>query len=58
MGLVLAYWGMALMLGRPLVSQTDFDYVKNGSGVYGSRAEPHHRWSSRKACASGGCPFT
>ena len=25
-GLVLAYWGVALNLGRPLVSQTDHDY--------------------------------
>ena len=34
-GLVLAYWGVALTLGRPLVSQTDYDY-KDGTGVYGS----------------------
>ena len=32
---MLAYWGVALTLGRPLVSQTDFDYV-NQTGVYGS----------------------
>ena len=35
LGLVLAYWALALALGRPLVSQTDFDYAK-GEGTYGS----------------------
>jgi hypothetical protein len=35
LGLVLAYWALALALGRPLVSQTDFDYAA-GEGIYGS----------------------
>jgi len=36
-GLVLAYWAIALHLGRPLVSQTDHDYEgSNGGGTYGS----------------------
>ena len=36
-GLVLAYWGVALHLGRPLVSQTDHDYEGSISGgTYGS----------------------
>lgn len=35
LGLVLAYWALALALGRPLVSQTDFDYAR-GEGIYGS----------------------
>lgn len=36
-GLVLAYWGVALHLGRPLVSQTDHDYEGSVSGgTYGS----------------------
>ncbi|EIE24910.1 Clavaminate synthase-like protein [Coccomyxa subellipsoidea C-169] len=36
-GLVLAYWGVALHLGRPLVSQTDHDYEGSANGgTYGS----------------------
>ena len=29
MGLVLAFWGLGIVLGRPLVSQTD--YAEDGS---------------------------
>jgi hypothetical protein len=68
-GLVLAYWGVALMLGRPLVSQTDFDYVKH-SGVYGSllnhitvgRHEKRAQWRLPIPChaawAVGFCSFS
>ncbi len=36
-GLVLAYWAIALHLGRPLVSQTDHEFEGfTDNGVYGS----------------------
>ncbi len=35
LGLVLAYWALALHLGRPLVSQTDIDFAGDKS-TYGS----------------------